>query len=42
VHPGSYLIRTVHTIKTSRVIRAATDGPGVPFEISDHLAAEKV
>ena len=32
----------VASVKTSLVIRAAKDEPGVPFEISDHLAAEKV
>ncbi len=32
----------VASVMTSLVIRAAKDEPGVPFEISDHLAAEKV
>jgi DNA-binding Lrp family transcriptional regulator len=32
----------VVSVKTSLVIRAAKDEPGVPFELSDHLAAEKV
>ncbi len=32
----------VASVKTSLVIRAAKDEPGVPFEMSDHLAAEKV
>ncbi len=32
----------VANVKTSLVIRAAKDEPGVPFEMSDHLAAEKV
>ncbi len=29
-------------VKTSLVIRTAKDAPGVPFEVSDHLAAENV
>ena len=32
----------VASVKTSLVIRAAKDEPGVPFEISDHLAAENI
>ena len=32
----------VASVKTSLVIRAAKEEPGVPFELSDHLAAEKV
>jgi DNA-binding Lrp family transcriptional regulator len=32
----------VASVKTSLVIRAAKDEPGVPFEMSDHLAAEQV
>lgn len=32
----------VASVKTSLVIRAAKDEPGVPFELSDHLAAEKI
>ena len=32
----------VASVKTSPVIRAAKDEPGVPFEMSDHLAAEQV
>lgn len=32
----------VSNVKTSLVIRADKDEPGVPFEISDHLAAENV
>jgi DNA-binding Lrp family transcriptional regulator len=32
----------VSNVKTSLVIRTDKNEPGVPFEISDHLAAEKV
>ena len=32
----------VSNVKTSLVIRSAKDQPGVPFEMSDHLAAENV
>ena len=32
----------VSNVKTSLVIRSAKDLPGVPFEVSDHLAAENV
>lgn len=32
----------VSNVKTSLVIRTAKDQPGVPFEVSDHLAAENV
>ena len=32
----------VSKVKTSLVIRSAKDQPGVPFEMSDHLAAENV
>ena len=32
----------VASVKTSLVIRAEKDEPGVPFELSDHLAAEKI
>ncbi len=32
----------VASVKTSLVIRAAKDEPGVPFEVSDHLAAENI
>ena len=32
----------VSNVKTSLVIRSAKDLPGVPFEMSDHLAAENV
>lgn len=32
----------VANVKTSLVIRTAKDRPGVPFEVSDHLAAEIV
>ena len=32
----------VSSVKTSLVIRSAKNEPGVPFEMSDHLAAEKV
>jgi len=32
----------VASVKTSLVIRSAKSDPGVPFELSDHLAAEKV
>jgi len=31
----------VASVKTSLVIRAAKEEPGVPFELSDHLVAEK-
>ena len=30
----------VSNVKTSLVIRSAKDQPGVPFEVSDHLASE--
>ena len=32
----------VASVKTSLVFRSTKDEPGVPFEISDHLAAESV
>ncbi len=32
----------VSSVRTSLVIRASKNEPGVPFEMSDHLAAEKV
>ncbi len=32
----------VASVKTSLVIRSSKNEPGVPFEISDHLAVEKV
>lgn len=32
----------VASVKTSLVIRAAKAEPGVPFEMSDHLAVEKI
>ena len=32
----------VSNVKTSLVIRSAKNEPGVPFEMSDHLAAENV
>jgi DNA-binding Lrp family transcriptional regulator len=32
----------VSNVKTSLVIRSSKDEPGVPFEMSDHLAAENV
>ena len=32
----------VASVKTSLVIRSSKSEPGVPFEMSDHLAAEKV
>ena len=32
----------VANVKTSLVIRTAKHAPGVPFEVSDHLAAENV
>ncbi len=32
----------VSNVKTSLVIRSAKDQPGVPFEMSEHLAAENV
>ena len=32
----------VSNVKTSLVIRASKDEPGVPFELSDHLAAENL
>ena len=32
----------VSNVKTSLVIRSAKNQPGVPFEMSDHLAAENV
>jgi len=30
----------VEGVKTSLVIRASNDEPGVPFEVSEHLAAD--
>jgi DNA-binding Lrp family transcriptional regulator len=35
-------LANVATVKTSLVIRSAKNLPGVPFEMSDHLAAEGV
>lgn len=32
----------VANVKTSLVIRSAKNAPGVPFEVSDHLAAENL
>ena len=32
----------VSNVKTSLVIRSGKDEPGVPFEVSDHLAAENL
>ena len=35
-------VENVSNVKTSLVIRSDKDEPGVPFEVSDHLAAENV